>query len=129
MFSEPNVDNRRLEDNLRCLVSIGTGKLGLTAFGTSLLKNEVGKALVALTTNSKKAADDFQKHNSKLCQERRAFRFNVAGGLDDIGLEESSKPAEIEAATRSYIQTEEAFRSLKDCAAKLEERFCMSQFA
>jgi len=117
-----------LENHVHCLVSIGTGKPCLTAFGTSLLKNEVGHALVAIATNTDKIADTFQKHHSNLYSERRAFRFNVLQGLENVGLEEASKISDIEAATRRYIQTEDTFVSLKACAANLKERECMCQF-
>src|SRR5438046_2333141 len=40
-----------LKNNLQCLVSIGSGKLLLTRFGDSFIKNEVVPALVAIATN------------------------------------------------------------------------------
>ena len=119
----------KLENNLQCLVSIGTGKLHLTAFGTPLVKNEIGDALVAIATNTDKVADTFQKHHSTIYQEKRAFRFNVGQGLENVGLEEAAKVVEIEAATRRYIQTEDVFLSLKDCAANLKQRECTSIYA
>jgi hypothetical protein len=125
-FDEPDW---RLEDNLKCLVSIGTGQLLLTAFGTSVIKNEVGEALVAITTNCEKTADTFHKHHSNLFQDRRAFRLNVEQGLEKVGLEEASKFPEIESATRRYIQTEATRLALKSCASNLKDRVCTSQFA
>lgn len=119
----------KLEDNIQCLVSIGTGKLHLTAFGSSVLMNEVGEALVAIATNTEQTADMFQKHHSKLYRERRAFRYNVGQGLENIGLEEAAKLQDIQAATRRYIQTEDVFTSLEACAKKLSKRECMLDFA
>ena len=118
----------RLEDRLQCLVSVGTGKLELTAFNPSLL-DIVGKWLVSIATNSERDAETFQKLHMKLFQERRAFRFNVGQGLEKIGLEEESKMAEIQAFTRRYIATEEVFTLMKVCVKNLRERECMLEFS
>lgn len=127
MFSE-GLD-WRLENNLQCLVSIGTGELHLTAFGNSILKNEVGEALVAIATNSGQTAETFQRLHTKAFQDRIAFRYNVAQGLEEIGLEEASKLEDIQQATRRYIQKEEVFTSLMACARNLKTRECTSMFA
>jgi hypothetical protein len=119
----------KLEDNIQCLVSIGTGKLLLTAFGTDLLQNEVGKALVAIATNTDQIADTFQKHHSKLYQDGIAFRFNVGQGLETIGLEEATKMDDIQAATRRYIATEDGYTSLSSCSKRLKRRACMLDFS
>jgi hypothetical protein len=93
--------NWRVEDQIQSLVSVGTGKLHLTAFSTSLL--DIGKVLVDIATNSDQIADTFHKFHSSLSLESRAFRFNVGQGLENIGWEEESKMPEIEAITRKYI--------------------------
>ncbi|KAI1130681.1 hypothetical protein F5Y10DRAFT_262831 [Nemania abortiva] len=108
-----------LEDNVGCLVSIGTGKLPLAAFDHSLMK--IANTLVAIATNSEQIADTFRKHHSRLYREGRAFRFNVDRGLATIGLEEESKMDDIQAFTRRYIQMEETFSSITACAEKLGE--------
>jgi hypothetical protein len=121
--------NWKLEDNLQCLVSVGTGKLHLTAFGTSLVRNEIGEALVAIATNTEKVADTFQKHHSNIYEERRAFRFNVGQGLEEVGLEEAGKVVDIEAATRRYISTQDTYLSLQACATGLKQRECTSIYS
>lgn len=54
----------RLEDNLRCLVSIGTGVPTLKPFGDDPIK--IGKSLVALALalDMERKHDTFQKHHS-----------------------------------------------------------------
>jgi Patatin-like phospholipase len=119
--------NWRLEDHIQSLVSVGTGKLHLTAFSTSLL--DIGKVLVDIATNSDQIADTFHKLHSNLYLERRAFRFNVGQGLENIGLEEESKMPDIQAVTRRYIQTEEVFTLMRECVENLRRRDCMLDFA
>lgn len=109
-------------------MSIGTGLPPLTAFGDSLVKNEVGEALVAIATNTEVVADEFERLYPMLFCNHHAFRFNVVQGLENVGLEEASKVPVIEGATRRYIQQEKTFNSLKACAQRLKERECMSQY-
>lgn len=116
----------KLENNLRCLVSIGTGQLLLTSFSNSL--KEVGTSLVAIATNSGQIADNFQKHYSHLFEDKKAFRYNVAQGLENIGLEEANKIGNIQQATRRYVQSEEVYTSLRACAAQLRSHGSMSKY-
>ncbi|KAI9774452.1 MAG: hypothetical protein M1839_001735 [Geoglossum umbratile] len=109
--------NWRLEDNVRCLVSIGTGIPTSKPFPSNAMG--VGKALVAIATDTENVADMFQKHHTNLYRERRAFRFNVIHGLENVGLEEAKREGEIMAATRRYIQSENVFTAMKDCVEKL----------
>jgi hypothetical protein len=74
------------ETSVKCLVSIGTGVPSLKPFGKNLL--EVGQAFFAIATETEKTAERFARHNSRLGNEGRYFRFNVIRGLEDIELEE-----------------------------------------
>jgi hypothetical protein len=51
--------HERFEDNIKCLVPIGTVVPSLTPFGKIVL--EIGKALVALATETDKTAETFAK--------------------------------------------------------------------
>ena len=115
-----------LEDNLKCLVSIGTGIPTLKAFEDYAIS--IGNALVAIATDNEKVAETFQKHHSRLFRDNRAFRFNALRGLEDIGLEGPSKQGAIMAATRGYIQTENVANQLEACAQLLRNRECTSGF-
>lgn len=117
------LEGSTLENNIKCLVSIGTGVPSLTPFGDDPW--QIGKAIVAIATDTEEVADGFYKHHSKLYEDSRAFRFNVIRGLEGIGLEDASKRAEIKAATRAYIQSQNVFLQVGRCAKNLGERECM----
>lgn len=129
VFGDRKDSEWRLEDNLQCLVSIGTGKLHLTPFATSIIKNEIGRALVAIATDTEQVANTFQIHHTSLYQGKRAFRFNVGQGMENIGLEEKEKMEEIEASTRRYIALEDTFVALEACVRHLSERECAASFS
>lgn len=125
LFRDRRDETWSLDRGLTCLVSIGTGKPLVRAFGGSLLKNEVGDALVAIATDTEQTANIFQTHHTQLFQEHRAFRFNVLSGLEEVGLEEKEKFEEITAATRNYIMQEDTFQSMQHCVEVLSRRECM----
>lgn len=87
---------------------------------------KIGKSLVALALDTERKHDTFQKHHSGPFRERRAFRFNVVRGLEDIGLEEADKQGAILAATRRYAQAEDVYDRMEMCAWALRDRECVS---
>ncbi|KAK3299555.1 uncharacterized protein B0H64DRAFT_371884 [Chaetomium fimeti] len=105
---------------VKCLVSIGTGSPSLVPFGPDVAG--LAKALKAISTDTEATASVFQKHHSKLFANGYAFRFNVAAGLESVGLHEVEKWNDIAAATRAYIQEEDTFIKVKKCALMLQER-------
>jgi predicted acylesterase/phospholipase RssA len=113
-------DNWKLEDNILCLVSIGTGKPAIKSFGDDPIK--LGKALLAIATDTEKRAEDFHRHHSCMAAESRYFRFNVIHGLESVGLEDASKKNYIVACTQKYLQTEAVFNAVEACGRKLIER-------
>jgi len=117
----------KLEANVKCFVSIGTGEPSLRPFGDDVFS--IGKTLMALATDSKRQAENFRRHHSDMVKQYRFFRFNVKHGLEDIGLEEASKRKEINSATRDYIQTEIVFQEMENCASNLSERESASHYA
>ncbi len=90
----------RLEDNISCFVSIGTGTPAFGAVDESF--KGIVKTLKAIATDCESAAEKFRRQHRGL--EGRYFRFNVPTGLEDIGLEEASRRSEIIAATRQYLE-------------------------
>lgn len=108
---------RPTKDHLRCLVSIGTGKTLTQPFGTSLA--QIGKTLVALSTETEKTAELFAKENTELSKKQQYFRFNVDGGLANIGLEETKRLGEVVQMTRDYVQQESVYQQLGRCAVQL----------
>lgn len=116
----------RLEDNLKCLVSVGTGEPSLRPFGKSL--KEVGSNLLKIATDTQQVAERFRRSNDALFRCHLAFRFNVTRGLEDIGLEEASRQGEIKAATTRYLALEDTQDALSRCSDNLKTRECMSQY-
>ena len=116
-----------LEKNLKCLVSIGTGVPSLEPFGDTL--KDVGKTLLAISTETKNTADEFLRHHTILHDQRKYFRFNVEKGLEKIGLEDSGARKFIAAATRSYLESELILKETKNCGTILASRKGWSAFA
>ncbi|KAI8943983.1 acyl transferase/acyl hydrolase/lysophospholipase [Xylaria longipes] len=120
VFSDPDDRSWNLENNVACMVSIGTGVPAAQSFGDDLL--QIGAKLVKIATDTEKVASDFAKHHPQLVRDGRYFRFNVDRGLENIGLEEHARLGEIMAATRHYIQTEAVYRSMVLCSLGLSNK-------
>jgi hypothetical protein len=54
--------------------SVGTGKLRLIQFATSVIKNEIGEALVAIVTDTEQVANTFQIYHTSNRSSRSLFR-------------------------------------------------------
>lgn len=127
-FKDPNDPNWNLSDNLQCLVSIGTGKLLLKEITTAPM--DVVEALKGIVTDTEEKAEEFERRNDILFNsaDKRAFRFNVTSGLEEVGLEEVKKMDKIEAITDNYIRSQATFASFKTCSNILRQRECMEMF-
>ena len=110
------------ESKVKCLVSIGTGVPSLKPFEDDVLY--IGKTLIAIATETEQTAERFRQDKSLLDNTGRYYRFNVARGLEDVGLEESKKSKEIGAATRRYIGSQEVFKQMQACADNVAGREC-----
>ncbi|KAH6881067.1 hypothetical protein B0T10DRAFT_609259 [Thelonectria olida] len=110
----------QLRGSLRCLVSIGTGVPAVKPVRDDVLG--IWATLKTLATETEKTAEEFRRDKSSLDDEGRYYRFNVAHGLDGIGLEESKKQREIAAATGRYIESQEVFKQMKACANGLARK-------
>jgi hypothetical protein len=112
-----DVWGNQLSDNLKCLISIGTGVPSLKPVQDDVLG--IWRTLKEIATETEKTAEQFRRDKAILDDGGRYYRFNVPHGLGDIGLEESKKKNEIAAATRRYIASQEVFRRLIGCASRL----------
>ncbi|KAI9883792.1 MAG: hypothetical protein M1823_004424 [Watsoniomyces obsoletus] len=115
-------DQGRLEQMLKCVVSIGTGNPG-----TSSIEDKpwsIATALKEIATETENTERVFaQKHHNLLRPERRYFRFNVDQGLQDVGLEEYKRGDEIFATTAAYLNDHQLTRiAFQDCAAILSQK-------
>ncbi|KAI1206773.1 acyl transferase/acyl hydrolase/lysophospholipase [Annulohypoxylon truncatum] len=101
-----------LQDKILCLISIGTGVPSLKPFQDGVL--DMGKALVALSTESEETAERFHQDKASLYDNGHYYRFNVIRGLEAIGLQESERRKEIAAATLRYITSQAVFSQVKN---------------
>ncbi|KAF1913173.1 hypothetical protein BDU57DRAFT_504079 [Ampelomyces quisqualis] len=109
-----------LEGRVKCLVSIGTGVPSLKPFKNDVL--HMGKALLAIATDTEESAERFRRERSLLDSTQRYYRFNVLRGLEEIGLQETKKIDEMAAATRRYISSQEVRMQMQACAGNIAGR-------
>lgn len=113
-------DDWRLEDNVRCLVSIGTGVPSITDFGHDPFR--IAGSLIKIATDCDKRHEEFETNNPAMCKvgdSRQYYRFSVNRGLGDIGLEEADKLNGIKSRTRAYCLAPEVKRLLRCCFLRL----------
>ncbi|SLM40190.1 patatin family protein [Lasallia pustulata] len=96
------------EDNVRCVVSLGTGVPSLKPFTNDLVG--IGQNLLAIATETEKTAERYFRDKSGLDNKGRYYRFNVLRGLEDIGLEDSKGKNAIIAAIDRYIESQAVFK-------------------
>ena len=111
-----------VEGRIKCLVSIGTGIPSLKPFRNDVF--HIGETLIAIATETEQTAEKFQRDKTHLDNTDRYYRFNVAHGLEDIGLEESKKRKEIAAATRRYGGLQDVHKQMQACANNVSGREC-----
>jgi calcium-independent phospholipase A2-gamma len=98
-----------LAPQIRCLLSIGTGKPRLEVFGTSL--KAVADTIIKIATETQKTADKFERNQAQLFNEDHAFRFNPPD--IDVGLEDAEQKGRIAARTENYTNEAEFRRRLE----------------
>lgn len=68
-FSPEDDASWDLDDNIQCLVSIGTGVPAIRAFGDDPVS--IGAKLVKIATDTENSAESFAHHHPKLHSPRR----------------------------------------------------------
>ena len=111
-----------VEGRIKCLVSIGTGIPSLKPFRDDVF--HIGKTLLAIATETEQTAEQFRRDKTHLDDTGRYYRFNVAHGLEDIGLEESKKRKEIAAVTRRYVGLQHVLKQMQACADNVSGKEC-----
>ena len=120
-------DREPLQQNLKSLISVGTGVPSVEPFRTGLL--EIGHTLTRISTETEQTAESFQRSHSELDDNDQYFRFNVRNGLEHIGLEDLSQRDTIMTLTERYLQSQDVFKLMKRCGRCLAERECALLFA
>jgi hypothetical protein len=119
-----------LEPQIRCLLSIGTGKPALSAFGSSV--REIGKTIIDIATETQKTANNFHRYHKELFKQDRAFRLNPPDIVNEVGLEDSSKKETIATRTEEYGRDPETIRRLdefKQAAGKEQSASTLLHYA
>jgi len=111
-----------IQDEIQCLISIGTGIPTVNAFGRTLRK--IGQSLIDMATETERTAGNFLRDRTKLHTLGRYFRFNVLRGLEEVGLEESKMQPKIVAATRAYVRNEGTQKEMESCVQTVRLREC-----
>lgn len=109
--------SRKLFENIRTIVSVGTGIPDLTDFGDDILA--IGKTILDISTETQTTATEFHRANSDLDDEGKYYRFNVARGLALIGLEEANEAKRIKELTDAYLTEQSTFSLIRKCARAL----------
>ncbi|WPH02326.1 Hypothetical protein R9X50_00518900 [Acrodontium crateriforme] len=88
-----------LEPQICCVLSVGTGKPNLRAFGENL--KDVGQSLLDMATETDRTAERFYENHEDLSNRDGYFRFNPPY-LDEVGMDEGDKQAIIRDRTEAY---------------------------
>ena len=100
------------------MVSVGTGQPTVRPIGENLV--EFARTAVKFATETEHTASGFARDHPELqSTKKRYFRFSVAKGLENVGLEEYKKLATVSSVTADYLGLEEVRRTLQDCARVL----------
>ncbi|KAJ5788291.1 hypothetical protein N7457_003281 [Penicillium paradoxum] len=102
-----------IQEQIACLVSIGTGMPSLQGFGSSPLQH--GRTLLAIAMETEDSAEQFRRDKTDLHQSGRYFRFNVMQGLGAIGLTEVQSVNTIAQATRVYVASQNVVEQMQRC--------------
>ncbi|KAF2152447.1 phospholipase [Myriangium duriaei CBS 260.36] len=97
---------------VKCLISIGTGHLGVSAVNHEHFYN----TLVQLSRHTEHIEKRFADRWAKF---KRYFRFNVQHGLEHVDLAEYNKLGEVQSATHNYLTHQERKQRITRCARKL----------
>ncbi len=98
------------------LISIGTGSAPGGHFKGNIKK--VVEAMKNILTQTERTADDFHRSHRAMVDNGRLFRFNVAHGLAQIGLEYKEVNS-IADATETYLDNGETEQKMKACVKSL----------
>jgi predicted acylesterase/phospholipase RssA len=108
-----------LDDNIGCIVSIGTGVLQ-RSFRDDFWS--ITSTLKDIATETGETERVFRESKPYLINDGQYYRFNVINGLDGIELDESYRMNEIVAATRHYATDGEVSKQIDRCAAAIRNR-------
>ncbi len=106
---------------------IGTGVPSLRPFADDLVN--IGRSLLAIAMETEKTIERFNRDKSALDNKGSYYRFNVLQGLEDVGLEDSTRKNTVIAATDRYVESQAVFKQMKAYGNNLAQRQCTSSFS
>lgn len=104
-------NNQPLEEQVQCIVSIGSGIPRTGEFKTGIV--EIYHTLKQIATETERNADEFAQHHQGLDDRGAYIRLNVQQGLQDVAVEDSKSRPLIAAATERYTDTREVKKIIK----------------
>lgn len=114
-------DPTYLKQSIECMISIGTGVPKGGRFGSDWPSLFLALSNIALDTEA--TAQRFAKAHPDLgktaLEQSKYIRFNVAGGLGEVGLGAHQKMGEIYTKTIEYLDTQTVRNEIEIFAAKL----------
>lgn len=108
-----------LGNNLKCLVSIGTGVKPMEPMSRSFIG--LVNAITRISTDSERAAEEFIRSHRDLHVGKRYFRFNVSRGLEDVSLDDWGQQNTLVSSTGSYLLGARVYDDIQDCVRALSE--------
>ena len=113
-MSELGQPGSYFDDQIRVLVSIGTGKPILQNFGKSV--TEVAKSIIKIAAETQSTANTFGLMHMDLAERHGYFRFNPPD-LSGVLLDEASKKDIIAARTQDYGNDAETVKMVRQWVA------------
>ncbi|KAI9893899.1 MAG: hypothetical protein M1814_005452 [Vezdaea aestivalis] len=108
---------KSLQDNIKCVLSIGTGVPYIKPFTNSLI--ELPETLVRLATDADKAAETFQRLHQNLDKKDKYFRLTVPQGLETVEVEDYAQLEKIRTLTMSFLTKQDTHKKVNLCAQVL----------
>ena len=116
-----DVPGWRLENNVKCFLSVGAGGPPSVRPSFSDPMN-IQSTLWALSVNNNRTVAQFQRQYAHLGDGEWFFRFETHRGLGDVGLETKSGASQVYASTIAYLKTGANQRSIRNCVRALSRR-------
>ena len=116
-------EEEELKPLIKFFLSIGTGTPHQAAIPANIFK--FLNKLRDLATDTEIEYQRFQNRNRSLLREKRFFRFNVPGALQNVGLDAHEKQGSITAATETYLDDSVQQANLQSSAENLNKKECM----
>lgn len=115
-------DQVELKSLVKCFISIGTGRPAKEEISDNFLG--LMHNLKSIVTDSEATYKSFQDRWRRHLIEKRLFRFDVAQGLQKVGMDEYAKQGTIVQATDEYMNEGDQQIKLQACTENLMDKEC-----